>query len=237
QGRYRRAARRWAAHPGARHRHDADRPGGRVCPHPRGRYHQERVSGPGCGRWDRGAYGSTSRGDSRPRHRPEGPRQRHRPRAGRALSPMTPIGQARTIVLASPDPLSGKSAVAIGLLAEMRQQFRRVAVFRPIVRSDGVRDHVLVMLLEQLGASQRYADAIGVNYDQMIADPGAAMTIIVEKANLLSEYCHALLVVGSDYTDVAGPMEFGFDAEVAASLGAPIILVVSARHRSPELVA
>ena len=150
---------------------------------------------------------------------------------------MTPIGQARTIVLASPDPLSGKSAVAIGLLDEMRQQFRRVSVFRPIVRSDGVHDHVLTMLLEQLGASQRYADAIGVTYDQMIADPVAAMTIIVEKANRLSEDCDALLVVGSDYTDVAGPMEFGFNAEVAANLGAPIILVVSARHRSPELVA
>src|SRR5690606_38178868 len=87
------------------------------------------------------------------------------------------------------------------------------------------------------GASQRYADAIGVTYDQMIADPVAAMTIIVEKANRLSEDCDALLVVVSDYTDVAGPMEFGFNAEVAANLGAPIILVVSARHRSPELVA
>lgn len=150
---------------------------------------------------------------------------------------MTPVGQARTIVLASPDPLSGKSAVAVGVLAQMRQQFRRVGVFRPIVRSDGVRDHVLVMLLEQLDGGQRYADAIGVTYDQMLADPMAAMTLIVEKANRLAEDCDAVLVVGSDYTDVAGPMEFGFNAEVAANLGAPIILVVSARHRAPAVVA
>lgn len=150
---------------------------------------------------------------------------------------MTPVGQARTIVLASPDPLSGKSAVAVGLLAEMRQQFRRVGVFRPIVRSDGVRDHVLVMLLAQLDGVEHYADAIGATYDQLHADPVAAMTLIVEKANRLAEACDAVLVVGSDYTDVAGPMEFGFNAEVAANLGAPIILVVSAQHRLPAVVA
>ena len=62
------------------------------------------------------------------------------------------------VYLASPDPRSGKSAVAAGLLEEKKRQFARVGVFRPIVRSDGVRDHILAMLLEHLDGSLDYAE-------------------------------------------------------------------------------
>jgi len=39
-------------------------------------------------------------------------------------------------------------------------------------------------------------------------------------------------VVGSDFTDVASPTEFTFNARVAANLGAPVLLVVPAMGRS-----
>ncbi len=140
------------------------------------------------------------------------------------------------VYLASPDPRSGKSAVAAGLLEEKKRQFARVGVFRPIVRSDGVRDHILAMLLEHLDGSLDYADAYGITYDDMVRDPQASMSLIVDRFHRVAARCDAVLVVGSDYTDVAGPMEFGYNAQIAANLAAPVILVVSGLDRSPEQI-
>ena len=36
----------------------------------------------------------------------------------------------------------------------------------------------------------------------------------------------AVVVVGSDYTDVGTPTEFSFNARIAANLGAPVLLVL-----------
>ena len=44
----------------------------------------------------------------------------------------------------------------------------------------------------------------------------------------------AVVIVGSDYTDIAGPTELTFNARVAANLGAPVLLVVSGFGRSPD---
>lgn len=150
---------------------------------------------------------------------------------------MTTQPTARPLMLASADPQSGKSAIAVSLLSTMQRTYQKVGVFRPIVRSDGVRDHVLQMLLETLGDSQGYQDAVGVTYAEVIADPHSAMSTMVDRYFRLAERCQAVLIVGSDYTDVAGPMEFGYNAQIAANLAAPLILVVNGDGRSPGAIA
>jgi phosphate acetyltransferase len=42
------------------------------------------------------------------------------------------------------------------------------------------------------------------------------------------------VVVGTDYTDVSGPTELAFNARIAANLGAPVLLVVAGRGRTPD---
>ena len=57
---------------------------------------------------------------------------------------------ATAIYIASPEGDTGKSTIALGLLHRLAATVANVGVFRPIVRSDGVRDHILAMLLEHL---------------------------------------------------------------------------------------
>jgi phosphate acetyltransferase len=45
-----------------------------------------------------------------------------------------------------------------------------------------------------------------------------------------------ILVVGSDYTDVATGTELSFNAKIAANLGSPVVLVVHGRERNPEQI-
>ena len=49
--------------------------------------------------------------------------------------------------------------------------------------------------------------------------------------------CDAVVVVGTDYTDVAGPTELAYNARIAANLGAPVVLVVNGSDRTPAVVA
>ena len=37
--------------------------------------------------------------------------------------------------------------------------------------------------------------------------------------------CDVVVIVGSDYTDIAGPTELAFNARIATNLGAPVLLV------------
>ena len=46
-----------------------------------------------------------------------------------------------------------------------------------------------------------------------------------------------MLIVGSDYTDVASPSELSVNARIAVNLGAPVVLAVRAADRTPEDVA
>lgn len=141
---------------------------------------------------------------------------------------------ARSIYVASPEGHTGKSLVALGLLEALTRQVERAGVFRPISRSADGNDHVVRMLLAHDGVDLSYDECIGVGYDAVHADPDAAMAAIVDRYRAVERQCEAVVIVGSDYTDVAGPTELTFNAHVAANLGAPVLLVVSAADRMPH---
>ena len=108
----------------------------------------------------------------------------------------------------------------------------RVGVFRPIARSLDERDYVLEMLLDHDGVDLTYEECVGVSYDDVHRDAETALSIIVEKYRAVANQCSAVVIVGSDYTDVGNPTEFGFNATIAANLAAPVALVVTGREPS-----
>lgn len=141
---------------------------------------------------------------------------------------------ARTIYVMSAEGDTGKSAVALGLVDLLTRSVQRVGVFRPVARSTDERDYVLDLLLAHDGVDIAYDEAVGATYDDVIADPEAALSRIVARFHDVERRCDAVVVVGTDYTDVAGPTELAYNARVAANLGAPVVLVVNGANRSPE---
>jgi len=139
---------------------------------------------------------------------------------------------ATSIYITSAEGSSGKSTIALGILDALQATVERVGVFRPIARSHLERDYVLEMLLAHDGVDLSYDECVGVTYDDVHADPDTALSLIVEKYRAVERRCHAVVIVGSDYTDVGNPTEFGFNAKVAANLAAPVCLVVTGREPS-----
>jgi phosphate acetyltransferase len=143
----------------------------------------------------------------------------------------------RAIYVASPEGDTGKSTIALGILHRLAATTARVGVFRPITRLGESRDYILDLLLAGSTAGLPYEECVGVGYQQLHEDPDAAIAEIVDRYHHVADQCDAVLIVGSDYTDVATPSELSTNARIAVNLGAPIVLAVKAKGRTPEQVA
>ena len=138
--------------------------------------------------------------------------------------------------MASPEGDTGKSTIALGILHRLAATVARVGVFRPITRLGEERDYILELLLAHTTAGLPYEECVGVGYQQLHEDPDSAIADIVDRYHHVADQCDAVLIVGSDYTDVAAPSELSTNARIAANLGAPVVLAVKARDRTPVQV-
>jgi phosphate acetyltransferase len=148
-----------------------------------------------------------------------------------------PEGETATsIYIASPEGDTGKSTIALGILHRLAATVPRVGVFRPITRLGEDRDYILELLLAGTTAGLPYEDCVGVSYLQVHEDPDAAIAEIVDRYHRVADQCDAVLIVGSDYTDIATPSELSMNARIAVNLGAPVVLAVKAADRTPHEV-
>ena len=152
--------------------------------------------------------------------------------------PATASGTAgpTSIYVASPEGETGKSTIALGILNRLSAMVPKVGVFRPITRRED-RDYILELLLAQSNAGLSYEECVGVTYQRLHDDIDGAIADIVDRYHAVASRCDAMVIVGSDYTDVATPTELSVNARIAVNLGAPVVLSVRAFDRTPHEVA
>lgn len=155
----------------------------------------------------------------------------------RSSAPGSSRKRSNAIYVASPEGDTGKSTIALGILHRLTATVAKVGLFRPITRLGEDRDYILELLLDHTTAGLSYDDCVGVGYEQLHKDPDGALAEIVDRYHRVADRCDAVLIVGSDYTDVAAPSELSTNARIAANLGAPVVLAVKAKDRSPADVA
>jgi phosphate acetyltransferase len=150
-------------------------------------------------------------------------------------------GSASAIYIAAPEPETGKSTVALGILHRLTATVAKVGVLRPITRISGEdRDYILELLLAHTTAGLRYEQCVGVTYQQLHADGDAAIASIVDSYHAMAQACDAVVIVGSDYSDLGAatsPAELSVNARIAVNLGAPVLLTVRAKDRTADEVA
>nr|WP_314144620.1 phosphate acetyltransferase [uncultured Rhodococcus sp.] len=142
-----------------------------------------------------------------------------------------------SIYIASPEGDTGKSTIALGVLQMLAASAARVGVFRPIARSTDEPDYILELLVEHTTADLTYEQSLGVTYEQVHADQDAALSKIVDRYHEVASQCDAVVIVGSDYTDVGSPSELGFNARIAVNLGAPVLLALRGSGRTTDEIA
>ena len=143
----------------------------------------------------------------------------------------------RSIYITSTEGDSGKSTVALGITAALARSVGRVGIFRPVARVADGSDYVVQLLLAHDGVDLSYEECVGVTYDDVHEDADAALATIVARYHDVARRCDAVVIVGTDYTDVSGAAEFEFNARIAANLAAPVALVVHGIDRTPAEIA
>lgn len=141
---------------------------------------------------------------------------------------------AKSVYIAALDAGSGKTLVALGVTEVLSRQAGTVGVFRPVVRNGDVDDRVTGLLRKRFKTA---ATGYGVDYEQVRADPDAALSRIIARYHELAASCDVVVTIGTDYTDVASPTEFDFNLRVAVNLAAPILLVVTGTNRNAAEIA
>lgn len=159
-------------------------------------------------------------------------------------------GPATAIYIAAPEPETGKSTIALGLLHRLTATVAKVGVFRPITRADRRpgstqdpgedRDYILELLLSRTTAGLSYEQCVGVTYQQLHAEGDAVIATIVDAYHAVAEACDFVVIVGSDYSELGQatrPVELSTNARIAVNLGAPLLLTVSGKGRTATEVA
>ena len=141
---------------------------------------------------------------------------------------------SNSVYVASSEGRSGKVVIALGGLSSALMMTPRVGVFRPIVSGGQEVDRVLELLLSRMDSHMTYEEGWGVTYEEVHADPSEAMSRIIERYYALEQRFDYMIIVGSDFTDIASPTEFSYNAAIAANLKSPMIIVVPGERRSPE---
>ncbi|WP_303324779.1 phosphate acetyltransferase [Actinomyces radicidentis] len=136
---------------------------------------------------------------------------------------------ARSIYIASPSAGSGKSTVALGLVASLTKVVAKVGVFRPFVESRG-DDAFLSLLLARSGSSAEAASCVGVTWDEYYEAPEDSLSTIVDAYRAIAREHDVVVIDGSDHDGAAGTPELALNGQVAANIGAPVLLVVNGQE-------
>ncbi|MEO5874322.1 MAG: phosphate acetyltransferase [Streptosporangiaceae bacterium] len=138
----------------------------------------------------------------------------------------------RAVYIAASDAATRKVTIALGLAELLSRRVGQIGIFRPVVVAGRYDSSI-----ETVKAKFRAIGATGVTYEDVHRDPERATADIVAAYRALAARCEAVVIVGTDFTDVGAPTEFEFNATLAAHLGAPVVLLVNGQNRTPGEIA
>ena len=149
---------------------------------------------------------------------------------------------AQSIYIAGAEAGSGKSVIALGVVEHLVARGHRVGIFRPVVRAGEAPDRLIHLIATRYGLDANYDRYWGVTHETMrrlVVDgkiDEMHSRIIAKCRDIQAEYEY-IVCVGTDYTGVAAPLEFDFNADIANNLNCLVLPVVNAAAKDPDQVA
>lgn len=150
---------------------------------------------------------------------------------------------AKNLYVLNTEPRSGKSAICLGLMQMLRRNIRKVGFFRPIINSrvEGKIDHDIHLILTRFQLNQSSEDAFAYTLEEArdLINQGKhylLMENILTRYKELEKNFDFVLCEGTDFIDTDSAFEYDINAEIAANLGSPVILVANGRGKNPKQI-
>ncbi len=151
---------------------------------------------------------------------------------------VTLISMTNNIFIATTEPYSGKSIVALGLMNRLLGKAKKIGYFKPIINDNPPekKDIHIETLVSYFGLNIPYEDTFAFTREQALKLSEAGNTdelidTIIRKYKQLEARYDFIIVEGSDFLGGGVAFEFNANASFAKNLGAPVILVLSGESR------
>ncbi|WP_166965073.1 phosphate acetyltransferase [Yeosuana marina] len=145
----------------------------------------------------------------------------------------------KAIYIATSEPNSGKSIVALGLMRMLLGKTAKVGYFRPIIDGDSLekRDNHINTILSHFDLDIDYKDVFAFTRNEYInkrnsGKEGEIFDKIIEKYKALEEKNDFMLVEGTDFSGEGTAIELDANILIAKNLGIPAIIVSSGVGKS-----
>jgi phosphate acetyltransferase len=136
---------------------------------------------------------------------------------------------------------SGKSAIVLGVMQMLLKSIDKVAFFRPLIHETepGWEDPVINLILEHFDLDIPYDETYGLTLQeaQELVNSGQETLlhdIILNKYNALKSNFDFVLCDGTDFRGKDIAFESNINTDIAANLGAPVLLISSGRKKETE---
>ena len=148
---------------------------------------------------------------------------------------------ANNLYITATESKSGKSAIVLGMMQLLLRNVRKVAFFRPIIGQapDGTRDHDINLVLTHFGLELPYEDtyAYTLQNARALMNSGQHETMldtILKKYKQLEAQYDFVLCEGTDFMGKDPAFEFDLNADIAANIGSPVLVVANAAGKSAQ---
>lgn len=149
----------------------------------------------------------------------------------------------KNIFIATAEPYSGKSIVALGLVNMLLGKTQRVGYFKPIVNFHPLeeKDIHVQTIIEHFGLPINYEDTYAVTRQEAMRQiegdsQGQMMDLVISKFKKIEENYDFTVIEGSDFIGEGAAFEFEANISIAKNLGAPVIIVVSGENKTTAQV-
>jgi phosphate acetyltransferase len=138
------------------------------------------------------------------------------------------------IYIATSEPNSGKSIVALGLMKMLLTKTPKVGYFRPIIdyNANGNRDNHINTILTHFDLKVNYEESYAFTRPEFLEKlnsdkEGEIIDTIIEKYKALEEKNDFMLVEGTDFSGEGVSIELDVNVYIAKNLGLPTVIVTS----------
>ncbi|RIV20679.1 phosphate acetyltransferase [Fibrisoma montanum] len=145
----------------------------------------------------------------------------------------------KAIYIASVEPYTGKSLIALGLVNMLLGKTKKVGYFKPIIsqQAPGRKEIHIEAILDYFALPINYEDTYAFSRDEVLQHMesegrGDMLNTIISKFKQQEERYDFTVIEGSDFLGEGIAFEFESNASIAKNLGVPVLIVVSGEHRS-----
>ena len=146
---------------------------------------------------------------------------------------------SKTLYISADEGRTGKSAIVLGVMHTLQRELGNVAFYRPIINEPN--DHDLHMILKRFELDTPYEDAYGVTLDEAreLLNSGKRAQLIdtiIKKYKALEENHSFVLCEGSDFLGKDSAFEFELNADIAATLDEPVLIISSGQAKTSQQI-